>query len=373
MYNAFGIINSYSRNVYVDGMQDYRPIGAFSFLGRYRVIDFPISNMSNSGIDRIQVYINSKPRSIVEHVGTGRHYNINSKSGKLQLLFADSSNENNNYNTDISYYIENMESIEKMKHPYVVIAPSYMVYSIDFSQLIQAHIESEADITLLYHAVDNAKEKFLSCNTVNLNRQKGVDSLEPNHGSAKNKNILMDTYIMKTSLFIDLVKKAKKRSSMYTLYDIINLECKEKNLDIRGVAHKGYFAAITDFPSYYDANLSLVDYKNSQDLFNEEWPIYTRTNDSSPTHYFDTAEVKTSVISNGCTIEGTIENSIIGRGCTIKKGSVIKNCVVLADVTIGEGVYIENQVVDKWASIIHAKEVVSPADKPGYVRRNDTL
>ena len=85
MYKAFGIVSSSGRNIYVDGMQDYRPIGAFSFLGRYRVIDFPISNMTNSNIERIQVYINNKPRSVVEHLGTGRHYNINSKSGKLQL------------------------------------------------------------------------------------------------------------------------------------------------------------------------------------------------------------------------------------------------------------------------------------------------
>ena len=100
MYKAFGIVNSSGRNIYVDGMQDYRPIGAFSFLGRYRVIDFPISNMTNSNIDCIQVYINNKPRSVVEHVGTGRHYNINSKSGKLQLLFSEHNNDNDIYNTD---------------------------------------------------------------------------------------------------------------------------------------------------------------------------------------------------------------------------------------------------------------------------------
>ena len=94
MYKAFGIVSSSGRNIYVDGMQDYRPIGAFSFLGRYRVIDFPISNMTNSNIERIQVYINNKPRSVVEHLGTGRHYNINSKSGKLQLLFSEHNNDN---------------------------------------------------------------------------------------------------------------------------------------------------------------------------------------------------------------------------------------------------------------------------------------
>ena len=371
MYKAFGIVNSSGRNIYVDGMQDYRPIGAFSFLGRYRVIDFPISNMTNSNIDCIQVYINNKPRSVVEHGGTGRHYNSNSKSGKLQLLFSEHNNDNDIYNTDISCYLENMESLSRMSHPYVVIAPSYMVYSIDFDQFIHTHIDSGADVTLLYHSVDNAKEAYLTCNVLNLNRQKGVEAIGPNHGNKKNQNIYMDTCVMKTELFISLVREAKKLSSMYTLADILNDKC--ETLDIRGVAHKGFFASITDFPSYYAANMDLLDYKAAQELFHENWPIYTRTNDSCPTQYFDTAEVKNSVISNGCQIEGTVENSVIGRGCVIKKGAVVRNSVVLAEVTVGEDVHVENEVVDKWAKLIHKKEIISPADQPGYIKRNDTL
>ena len=371
MYKAFGIVNSSGRNIYVDGMQDYRPIGAFSFLGRYRVIDFPISNMTNSNIDRIQVYINNNPRSIVEHVGTGRHYNINSKSGKLQLLFSEHNNDNDIYNTDISCYMDNMESLSRMQQPYVVIAPSYMVYSIDFDQFIHTHIDSSADVTLLYHSVDNAKEAYLTCNVLELNRQKGVEAIGANHGNKKSQNIYMDTCVMKTELFISLVKEAKKLSSMYTLTDILNDKC--ETLDIRGVAHKGYFASITDFPSYYAANMNLLDYKAAQELFHENWPIYTRTNDSCPTQYFSTAEVKNSVISNGCQIEGTVENSVIGRGCIIKKGAVVRNSVVLAEVTIGEDVHVENEVVDKWARLIRKKEIVSPADQPGYIKRNDTL
>ena len=278
MYKAFGIVNSSGRNIYVDGMQDYRPIGAFSFLGRYRVIDFPISNMSNSNIDRIQVYINDKPRSLVEHLGTGRHYNINSKSGKLQLLFAEHTNSNDIYNTDISCYMDNMESLSRMSHPYVVIAPSYMVYSIDFDQFIHTHIDSGADITLLYHSVDNAREKFLNCDILNLNKQKGVESIEKNRGSAQKRNIFMDTYVMSKELFIELIKKARKISSMYTLPQIVNES--SADLDIRGVSHRGYFASITDFNSYYNANISLIDIKTAEGLFNPEWPIYTKTNDS---------------------------------------------------------------------------------------------
>ena len=327
MPKAFGIVNFAGNHIRVEGLQPYRPVGAFSFLGRYRVIDFPISNMSNSGIDNIQVYIRRKPRSLIEHLGTGRHYNINSKRGKLHILFSENGMENDIYNNDIAAYMENIECIESTHFPYVVIVPSYMIYTMDYSQLLQEHIDSGADITLLYHSVDNAKEAYLSCSYLNLNRQKGVLSIEANRGSAKNRNIFMDTYVMKKELFLELIQKAHKLSSMYTLADIVNQQCSE--LDIRGVSHRGFFASITDFESYYNANISLINFKTAQTLFTDDWPIYTRTNDSCPTQYFETADVKNSVVSNGCLIEGTIENSIIGRGCEIKKGAVVKNCVCL--------------------------------------------
>ena len=371
MYKAFGIVNSSSKNIRVEGLEDYRPIGAFSFLGRYRVVDFPISNLSNSGIDRIQVYVQEKPRTLVAHIGTGRHYNINSKSGKLQILFSDTAKRNDIYNTDISAYYENLECIEAMHHEYVVITPDYMVYSADFSTLIEQHIDSGADITLLYHSVDNAKEAYLNCNILNLNKQKGVLSIEPNHGNAKSRNIFMDTYIMKKDLLVDLIKKARATSSAFTLTDIINEL--HNDLDVRGISHRGFFASITDFQSYYDANMDLINIKTAQTLFDPEWPIYTRTNDSCPTHYYDTAEIRNSVVSNGCQVEGTIENSILGRGCIIHKGAVIKNSVILAGAEIGEGVHVENQVVDKLTKILHVKEVVSDPAFPGYIKRGDVI
>ena len=163
MSKAFGIINFAGNDVQVNGMLDYRPIGAFSFLGRYRVIDFPISNMSNSGIDVMQVYVRRKPRSLVEHLGTGRHYNINSKRGKLNILFAETIEENNVYNTDIAAYIENLDCFDEIDSEYVILAPSYMVYTADYNTFLQSHIESGADITLMYHSVDNAKDHFLNC------------------------------------------------------------------------------------------------------------------------------------------------------------------------------------------------------------------
>ena len=110
-----------------------------------------------------------------------------------------------------------------------------------------------------------------------------------------------------------------------------------------------------------------------QTLFDPEWPIYTRTNDSCPTHYYKTAQIRNSVVSNGCQVEGTIENSILGRGCIIHKDAVIKNSVILSGAEIGEGVHVENQVVDKMVKILHVKEVVSDPALPGYIKRRDIL
>ena len=107
----------------------------------------------------------------------------------------------------------------------------------------------------------------------------------------------MDTYVMKKALFLELVQKAHKLSSMYTLADIVREECEE--LDVRAYSHRGFFATITDFNSYYEANMELINLKKATDLFDDNWPIYTRTNDSCPTQYFDGSEVKSSVISNG--------------------------------------------------------------------------
>ncbi|MEE1086778.1 MAG: glucose-1-phosphate adenylyltransferase subunit GlgD [Schaedlerella sp.] len=372
MAKALGIVSSARNRYYVEGMNDYRPIGAFSFLGRYRIIDFPISNLSNSGIQNIQVYVDKNPRSLTEHVGTsGRHYNINSKRGSLKILYSDISVKSDIYKIDITSYLFNLEQIQKSKFPYVVIVPSYMVYTQDFDALLQQHIDSEADITMLYHSVDNAKNAFLNCDVLTLNKDKKILSIDKNRGTTKHQHVFMDTYIMKKDLFIELITEGKKISSMYTLAHVVNAKAEE--LKIQGVAHKGYFASCTDFNDYYEANMSLVDYKNASELFKEEWPIYTRTNDSAPTHYFKGADVRESVISNGCQIEGTVYNSIIGRGCTIQKGAVIKNSIVLPDVIIGENVHVENMVVDKHASVTKAKEVIAPANKPGYVLRGDIL
>ena len=372
MIDAFGIVTASNGRYHVEGMEDYRPIGSFSFLGRYRIVDFPISNLSNSGIDRIQVYASQNPRSLAEHLSNGQRYNINAKRGKLQILFNQDSRVNAIYNTDIAAYLDNIEVIERMQQPYAVITAGNMVFQQDYQQALQQHVESGADVTLLYHKTDKADIGFRNCALLHLNRQKGVKSIHINDGSSASGNVFMDTYIMSKEILLKLIHDAKKHSSIFNLTDILNLE--NESLDIRGLQHKGsYFAAVYDLLSYYRANMELLEYAQARQLFSSSWPIYTQTTDACPVHYFEGAKVLNSMVANGSKIYGTVENSVIGRGVEVRKGAVVKNCLILGHSVVGEGVHLENQVVDKWAQIVNVKELIADPNCPGYVRRDDIL
>lgn len=369
MAKAFGIITSSAEHK-VSGLQDYRSIGAFSFLGRYRTIDFPISNLSNSGIINLQVYISSKPRSMAAHIGTGRHYNINSKRGRIQLLFPTEERVNPIYNTNINMFKENLEYIRRQSQEYVVIVPSCMVFRQNFDTLLQDHAKSGADITTLYHKVHHARSGYETCHTIELDGDK-VTAIRPNLGDEDVRDISMESFIMKKALLIELIEEAISISSMYNLADIINAKLGE--LNVRAVEHTGYFGPITSLQSYYTANMQLLNPDKASEIFTPEWPIYTRTNDSCPTQFYDEAEVKNSLVSNGCEIRGTIIDSVIGRGVIIEKGAVVKGCYVSAYTTIGANVELENQIVDKYVVIDHENKISAPKDEVGYIRYQDHL
>jgi len=258
-----------------------------------------------------------------------------------------------------------------MPQEYVVVAPSYMIYKQNFQTLLDEHVASGTDITLLYHKVDQAKEYYRACNVVEINKQKGVVSIARNMGTAKEKNISMDTYVMSKALFIELIKKAKRESSAYSLADMISVCCDD--IDIRGYQHKGYFAAITSLDDYYKANMELLSYEIAMDFFKTDWPFYTKTTDACPTQYFHGASVTNSMVCNAGLIEGKVENSIIGRNVHIGKGAVVKNSIILSYVDIDDGVYIENAVIDKWVTVKNIKKIVSESLTPVYVKRNDRL
>lgn len=371
MAKVLGLLNFEPSYVNVEGLEDYRPISATSVLGRYRVIDFMLSNFTNSGIDSIKVYLKNRPRSIVEHISR-TSYNINSKSGKIHLLMGEGNYSNNAfYNVDVQAFKTYMEFVDIESPSYVVVAPSHFIFKQDFSELLNYHINSRNDITVLYQNETDTDTHYLGADVLTIDENDRIIAFSKNRGKYRKGAMSLETYVMDTVTFKHLVEEASETSSLYSLSDIIADVVRA--MRVGAYQHKGYCACISSLKDYHEANMELRQEKQLTKLISDDWPIYTMTNDSSPTLYKEGADVRASIVANGCQIEGTVINSVIGRNVVIKAGAVIKDSIVLPDTFIDKNVRLENAVVDRLAIVTHIKELVGTKDKPLYIKRGDRI
>lgn len=367
---ALGILNFENSNYNVAGITDSRPIGSVSFLGRYRILDFMLSNLTNSGMSNVHVFIKEKPRSVIQHIHR-TDYNINSKRGNISLFHGEKEISNKLYNTDISSFMANMQYIEQVNTPYVVVAPAHFIYTINFKDVLDAHIKNNNDITMVYHNVEDAKEHFIGCDSLEFGKNQRVKNIVQNYGKYKNRPISLEAYVLSKALFIDLCHKAQDVSSLYWFKDIVNDSLAE--LNVYAYQHKGYVACMNSLKAYYDASMDLRDFDVAKTLFKKSWPIHTMTNDSCPTLYKDDGCAVGSIIGNGCIIEGKVINSIIGRNVVVKKGTVIKNSIILPSALVNKNSVIENAIIDRYAIVTHVKELKGTKENPIYVKRGDRI
>lgn len=370
MSRVLGIVSFEDQTIRVEGINDYRPVSSISFLGRYRLIDYPISNMSNSDIKSFQIYVKEKPRSVFAHVGIGQQYNINSKQGKIRIMYGEAPTVSPIYNTDVTAYMENLQWIEAEDVEFVLIAPSHFVYAQDYRTMIADHQNSGADVTILFKNVVNAKEEFQNCTTLTLDKERRVIASDTNRGQARQRAMSLDCYVMRKEVFIDLVKRAHELSSVYWLKNMImdNLF----DLNVRGFSTRSDVYAITDLASYYRANMALLDPTKST-IFNDDWPVYTKTSDSAPTLYKKEANVRNSLIANGTVVNGSVVNSIIGRGVIIEKGALVENSIVLSNTYIGEDVHLDHTIADKHCHLSKTKEIIGSDNELVYIKRSDSI
>lgn len=373
MANAMGIIAYTDSSIYVRGIEKYRPLAAFSYVGRYRLVDIPISNMTNSGLEEIDVYTNGDPKVLFDHIGSARHYNINNKHGHVGIIPVFTDGTPPEYVTDIESYYNNLYNIEQDINDYVIIAPCNFVYKANYADLLNQHISSSADVSVLYQDVHNARDSFINCFILDVNRQKGVSSIYRNKGVEQHAALSLSTYIMSKKVFVDLVKRAKAYSSLFWMTDILNLVASNGELDIRAINYRGPVFPIYDLKSYFQSNMAMLNEDNMSFFNDPNWPIYTRTNDSAPTIYFGGGTSQGALISNGCEVSGDVRNSIVGRGVKIGKGAMVNNCLILPDAVIGENTMLTSVIVDKDAKIIHKKEISGYDEEPLYIARREIV
>lgn len=371
--NALGILFPNSYDSLVPDLVSERLMASIPFASRYRLVDFILSSMANCGIDNISLIVRRNYHSLMDHLGSGREWDLTRKNGGLNLVPPFAEKTVSIYNGRVEALASILDFLKEQKEKYVVMADTNLAVNFDFNALIQAHMDSHADVTVAYReeplpgdltghrdigkslyytlAIDNGRVTKMYMNS----KEPGV------------QNFSMNIYIIDRELLIDQINTAYVRGQVFFERDILAPQI--GRLNVQAFRYDGYVARISSMKSYFDENMKMLDDANVDALFSAGNPIYTKIRDDNPARYINGSKAANIMAADGCIIEGEVENSILFRGVKIGKGARVKNCVLMQDTVIEAGARVEYAVTDKNVTITKDKDIKGTDTFPVYVAK----
>ena len=349
----------------------YRTIASTPIGGRYRLIDFTLSNLVNAGVTQVGVITKNNYQSLMEHIGSGKEWDLARKQGGLVILppFAIS---NEDYNTRLEAVKSVSSFINHSKTEYVIMTDCYHLCNIDYRDILKHHLDKRADITCVYRKCNKECDVYFPVNSFILDDDERIIDMKLLEKLDEEVSVSANIWIMKRELLQSLIME-----SINTNYHSFNKDLLGKNLNnlrIYGYNFKGYFGNIHNLKTYFNVSKDLLKEEIREELFNiPSRSIYTKVRDSAPTIYKNEAKVSNSLIADGCIIEGEVNNSIIFRGSKVEKGAVINDCVLMQDTVISENVVLKNVITDKNVQIKFKKELCGTEENPIYINKNGVL
>lgn len=369
MKNVIGICNLHD-DPNLGELTASRPCGAVSFLGRYGLIDFSLSNFSNSQIDRVYVLVKNGILSLRSHIGNGSIWTRNTKRGFIKLLINEAGLFAPKFNTDIANMRLNLP-LEETDFKYAVIAPSFMLASMDYNPIVESHIETGADITVVYSHMVDTDEEFINCDRVKYNSKNEIIKFDTNLGRTSEADISIESIIINKDVLKRIMDEANDISQMYNLRDLIKYYVNEKPGTFNVVAYKyeGFVVPVLSMQHYVKHSLNLLNPAIMSQLFCEDWPIYTTTHNTPPALYGATADVRNSFVANGSIIKGKVINSIISRDVVIEEGAVVQNSIIFTKSEIGKDARLEYVLTDKNVKVQTVKKLSGSKEKALYIKQ----
>lgn len=370
--DALGIIFPNSYDSLVPDLVSERLMASIPFASRYRMCDFMISSMVHCGIDNISILVRKNYHSLLDHLGNGREWDLARKNGGLNIVppFAQKQIK------VFSGRIEALESIRgylmKQTEKYVILSDANMAVNFDFNTLLDAHIKSGADVTMVYRKQEIPQSLIRqSTDGMDLYYALGINGdrvskIYINPKESGEMNFSLNIYVVERELLMRMVDEAYLHGDVYFVRDI--LEKKIDQMDVRGFCYDGYVAHIHDMNSYFEENMRLLKEENLNALFSGN-QIYTKIRDDNPTRYINGAKAKNVMVADGCVIEGEVENSVLFRGVKIRKGAKVKNCVLMQDTVIEDNASVEYVITDKNVTISEGKSLTGNDTFQVYVAK----
>ena len=368
---AIGVIFANMHDAAVPEMTSMRSMASLPFGGRYRMIDFYLSALNEAGISQVAVVTKSNYQSLMDHIGSGRAWNMARRKGIsiLPPYSYSSADQNSAYHGRISAMYGILDYLNNATSDIVVLMDTDHVCSLDLDAIIQDHIKRGADVTMACRVPDYELTNLANCICVRANEQHRIEEMLMNrcdHGFLQSMNV----FVLSRKLLIELVQNANAR--MQTFFERDVLASQLDKLVVNAYYVDSYVRRITSVKSYYDVSLELTDPKNIDALFGPR-RIYTKTHDSPPARYGLNCKAINSVIADGGTIDGTVDHSVLFRGVVIEPGAVVRNCILMQNTRVESGAVLENVITDKDVVVKANQMLTGSSSYPLYIKKHTVV
>ena len=367
--NVVGIIFSNMHDGRLPQLTKQRTMGSVPYGGRYRAIDFVLSNMVNSGISKVGVITKHNFQSLMDHLGSGKAWDLSRKREGLYILPPFGYN-NSVYQSRVEALHGISNFLTHCREEHVIMGDCHIIYSMDYTPALETHISKNADITIVYKN-SVMPEELPGKVTLELGRAGKVESIVVGEQETDKCNWGIGVYIVKKSYLIDVVQKAMARGKLDFERNILQEAC---TVD-RVYAYKfsGYAGLISTMKDYFDANMAILKPSVRKDLFMADRPVYTKERDDMPAKLGLGAKATTSSIADGCIVEGEVENSVLFRGVKVGKGARVRNCILMQDCVVGENCDINYIVADKDVTLGEGFTACGCKEEPYYIPKGSSL
>ena len=378
MNDVMGIVYTSKDDLTLRELTSQRAVAAIPVAGRYRIIDFTLSSLVNSNIHNVGIIAQKNYHSLMDHLGSGKDWDLHTRNNGLFFLPPFMTRENNGeYNGLLDALRSNFDYLRRSNQDFVILTDSDYVMNTTFEPMIEQHIKSGADITMMYQRATPAITEFSSSSKNNhvymaVDTDKDIINLEINPNAASYDNLFLNVLMVKRTLLIYLVDQAISRGSRDLYADVLLPAIQAGSLKIKGYEEKSYYRRIETIRGYFNFNMDLLKPGVREEVFGAN-PVYTKIRDYIPTIYRGGAKIRNSLIADGCVIDGEVENCVLFRGVRVGKGAKLKNCIIMQDGYIEEGVELENVIFDKAVTIRSHSRLIGQKQYPIVIGKNITL
>ena len=371
--SIMGIIYTGERDQQLRELTTVRAVAAVPLCSRYRLIDFPLSSMVDSGVRNVGVIMQRNYNSLMDHLGSGKEWDLHGKRTGLVFLPPFTTNEAVGlYAGFLDAIRSNLNYLRRSKEKYVVITDTHMLYTARFDDMAAAHEASGADITLLYTRDEGVKRKgggrYITVDETGL-----VTQLEVDPSSPRLEATYMEAFMMERERLIEMVDTAVSRGLYHLTRDVLMQAISTRSMKVCGFECTGKVWNLDSVQAYFNCNMDLLSPEMRANLFPADRPILTKLRDEMPTRYFPGATVKNSLLADGCVIEGTVENCVLFRGVRIAKGAVVRNSIIMQDGVVSEGAELDNCILDKQTLVRPNSRLIAPRSYPIVIAKQMTV